>query len=95
LIRLINKTASWSNGRNEAYREKNQAVSICICKVGSAAEGRSKTYGNAIVIGDSIARGIDRCFCGCKPDSRLVCCLSGARVKDVSERLQDILKGEG
>jgi len=25
----------------------------------------------------------------------MVCCLPGARVRDVSERLQDLLKGEG
>ena len=47
------------------------------------------------MIGDSIVRGIDRLFCGRKRDSRMVCCLPGARVKDVSEWLQDILEWEG
>jgi len=49
----------------------------------------------AIVIGDSIVRGIDRCYCGCRRDSRVACCLAGARVLDVTEQLQGILKGEG
>ena len=52
---------------------------------------RSRT----LVIGDSIVRGIDRRFCGRKRDSRLVCCLPGARVSDVSERIFQVLKGEG
>jgi len=48
-----------------------------------------------IVIGDSIVRGTDRRFCGCERDSRMVCCLPGARVQDVSQRAESILKGEG
>jgi len=62
---------------------------------GSAAQNGRKKRGRAIVIGDSIVRGIDRRFCGRKRESRMVCCLPGARVKDVSERLQGILEGEG
>ena len=42
-----------------------------------------------------LIRGTDRSFCGRVRDSRIVCCLPGARVKDISERFQDILKGEG
>ena len=53
--------------------------------------GRSR----ALVIGDSIVRGTDRRFCGNERDSRLVCCLPGARVRDVSDRVFGILKGEG
>lgn len=49
----------------------------------------------AIVIGDSIVRGTDRRFCGGDRDSRLVCCLPGARVRDVSDRVFRVLKGEG
>lgn len=50
---------------------------------------------NAVVIGDSIVRGTDRRFC--EPDryTRMVCCLPGARVRDVSNRVQSILRGEG
>ena len=62
---------------------------------GSAAHDGGKKRGRAIVIGDSIVRGIDRRFCGRKRDSRMVCCLPGAKVRDVTERLQNILEGEG
>uniref|UniRef100_UPI00398E4FFB uncharacterized protein n=1 Tax=Pristiophorus japonicus TaxID=55135 RepID=UPI00398E4FFB len=60
---------------------------------GSAAQEGRKKSGRAI--GDSIGRGIDRRFCGHNRDSRIVCCLPGARIKDVSEQVQDILKREG
>ncbi|XP_059499497.1 uncharacterized protein LOC132207556 [Stegostoma tigrinum] len=48
-----------------------------------------------LVVGDSIVRGIDRRFCGQDRDSRKVCCLPGARVRDVSDRVYKVLKGEG
>eukprot|EP00061_Rhincodon_typus_P005627 g25380.t1 len=48
----------------------------------------------AIVVGDSIVRGTDRQFCGRERDERMVCCLPGARVHDVSDRVIKILKGK-
>lgn len=59
-----------------------------------AQKGRGERR-RALVIGDSIVRGTDRRFCGNERDSRLVCCLPGARVRDVSDRVFGILKGEG
>jgi len=59
-----------------------------------AQKGKGES-GRAIVIGDSLVRGIDRRFCGSKRDSRMVCCLPDARVRDVSDRVFRILKGEG
>jgi len=56
-------------------------------------KGRKKST-SAIVIEDPVARGTDRRFCGRERDSRMVCCLPGARVQDVSERAESILKGE-
>ncbi|XP_062887003.1 uncharacterized protein LOC134336606 [Mobula hypostoma] len=49
----------------------------------------------AVVIGDSILREADRRFCGREKDTRMVCCLPGARVRDVSDRVHDILVQEG
>ena len=49
----------------------------------------------AIVIGDSIVRGSDWRFCGRSRETRMVVCLPGARVSDVSERVEKILKREG
>ena len=59
-----------------------------------AQKGRDRRK-RAIVIGDSIVRGSDRRFCGGDRESRMVVCLPGARVRDVSDRVQDILKWEG
>jgi len=44
---------------------------------------------------ETIVRGIDRRFCGHGRDSRMVCCLPGARVHDVLDHIFRILKGEG
>eukprot|EP00061_Rhincodon_typus_P016237 g44344.t1 len=49
----------------------------------------------AIVVGDSIVRGKDRWFCEHKRDERMLCCLLGARVHDILDRVFKILKGEG
>lgn len=43
----------------------------------------------AIMIGDSIVTATDSRFCGLNYDSRMACCLSGARVEDFWERQQD------
>ncbi|XP_055521107.1 uncharacterized protein LOC129715270 [Leucoraja erinacea] len=59
-----------------------------------AQKGREKKR-RAIVIGDSILRGSDRRFCGRSQETRMVVCLPSARVSDVSQRVQDILKSEG
>ena len=49
----------------------------------------------AVVIGDSIVRGADRRFCGREKDTHMICCLPGARVRDVSDQVHDILVREG
>lgn len=59
----------------------------------SAAIKRARR--NAVVIGDSIVRGTDKRFCEPDKDTRMVCCLPGARVRDVSDRVQSILRREG
>ena len=59
-----------------------------------AQKGRDRRR-RTIVIGDSIVRGTDRRFCGADRESRMVVCLPGARVRDISDRIQGILKWEG
>ena len=54
-----------------------------------------KSAGCEIVVGDGKVKGIDRRVCGQKRDSRMVVCLPGAGVQDVSERVEGILKGGG
>jgi len=55
-----------------------------------AQKGRGEN--RAIVVEDSIVRGRDSWFSGCDPDFQIVCCLPGARVCDVSDRVFKILK---
>ena len=59
-----------------------------------AQVGREKSR-SGVVIGDSLVKGIHRRVCGKERDSRLVCCLPGAGVSDISDRVFGILKGEG
>eukprot|EP00061_Rhincodon_typus_P016461 g44690.t1 len=47
-----------------------------------------------IVTEDSRVRGADSHFCVRLRDVRMMCCLPGARIKDISEGVQNILKGE-
>ncbi|XP_078253188.1 uncharacterized protein LOC144592470 [Rhinoraja longicauda] len=61
---------------------------------GKDTQGRLKS-GRAVVVGDSIVRGTDRRFCGSRRDLRMVCCLPGARVQHITDRLQKILVREG
>jgi len=62
---------------------------------GSVAQKGKRGTRRAIVVGDAIVRGTDRRFCGRERDSRMVVCLPGAGVLDVSERVGSILKGAG
>ena len=48
-----------------------------------------------LVIGDSTVMGTDRRVGGKGRDSGLVCCLPGAGVQDISERVFKTLRGEG
>uniref|UniRef100_A0A670I570 SGNH hydrolase-type esterase domain-containing protein n=1 Tax=Podarcis muralis TaxID=64176 RepID=A0A670I570_PODMU len=45
-----------------------------------------------VVIGDSLLRGTEAVICGPDKMSREVCCLPGAKIQDVTERLQGIIK---
>ncbi|CAM4481762.1 unnamed protein product [Lepidochelys kempii] len=47
------------------------------------------------VIGDSLLRRIDRPVSRGDPENRRVCCLPGAKIRDVDLRLKRILKGAG
>ena len=60
----------------------------------STRKGR-RDENRALVLGDSIVRGADRRFCGADRESRMVCCLPGARVRDISNGVQAILEKEG
>uniref|UniRef100_A0A670JHM6 SGNH hydrolase-type esterase domain-containing protein n=1 Tax=Podarcis muralis TaxID=64176 RepID=A0A670JHM6_PODMU len=59
------------------------------------AHGRTPTKPKrrcVVVIGDSLLRGTEAVICGPDKMSREVCCLPGAKIQDVTERLQGIIK---
>ncbi|XP_059830283.1 uncharacterized protein LOC132396611 [Hypanus sabinus] len=64
-------------------------------EVGPSTRKGRREEKRAVVIGDSIVRGADGRFCGEDLESRMVCCLPGAGVRDISDRVQVILKREG
>jgi len=94
-IPLSNRYTVLDTVGGDGLPEENSSSQGSGTTTGSAAQRDGPRHRRAIVIGDSIVRGADRRFCGRERDSRMVCCLPGARVKDVSERAWDILKGEG
>ena len=79
----------------EDSTEVNQGVQVLGGEPVLDAQVGKGRKSRVLVIGDSMVKGTDRRFCGKERDSRLVCCLPGARVNDVSDRVFDILKGEG
>uniref|UniRef100_UPI00398EB7F6 uncharacterized protein n=1 Tax=Pristiophorus japonicus TaxID=55135 RepID=UPI00398EB7F6 len=95
VIPLQNRYTALSTVEGDDSSGEGSSSQVHGTVAGSVAQEGRKKSGRAIVIGDSMVRGIDRRFCGRNRDSRMVCCLPGARVKDVSERVQDILKWEG
>ncbi|XP_051897466.1 40S ribosomal protein S24 isoform X2 [Pristis pectinata] len=62
---------------------------------GTAAQKGRVGKRRAVVIGDSKVRETDTRFCGSEHKSRMVCCLPGARVRDVTDRVHRILEREG
>ena len=48
-----------------------------------------------IVVGDSQVKGLGRLFCARDSERRMCVCLSGAGIEEVSDRLEDVLVGEG
>ncbi|XP_072928743.1 uncharacterized protein [Hemitrygon akajei] len=64
-------------------------------EVGPATRKGRREEKRAVVIGYSIVRGADRRFCGEDRESWMVCCFPGARVRDISDRVQVILEREG
>uniref|UniRef100_A0A803JZ70 SGNH hydrolase-type esterase domain-containing protein n=1 Tax=Xenopus tropicalis TaxID=8364 RepID=A0A803JZ70_XENTR len=48
-----------------------------------------------VVIGDSIIRKVDRVICQVDRFNRTVCCLPGARVRHVVDRVDTLLGGSG
>eukprot|EP00061_Rhincodon_typus_P010232 g34363.t1 len=63
-------------------------------KTGSNVTRSTSDSKRSIMIGDFLVRGTGGRFCGQQRDIRMVCCHPGARIKDISDRVLNILKGE-
>ena len=48
-----------------------------------------------VIVGDSILRGVDSIVCARDKDSRTVCCLPGAQVGDILDRVDKLLARAG
>lgn len=74
----------WGGEREVVSKGSTTATVHAGCCYTEGGRRGNKT-GRAMVVGDSIGKGSDSCFCVHRIDSRLVCCLHGARIQDVSE----------
>ena len=61
-------------------------------KQGTRRAGQAR---QVLVVGDSIIRGTDREICHKDRDRRTVCCLPGARVRHIADRVDRLLGGAG
>ncbi|XP_055498195.1 uncharacterized protein LOC129701166 [Leucoraja erinacea] len=94
-VHLENKYSCLSKGGGDSLPGGNDSGRASGTKTGPVAQKGEEKKRRTIVIWDSIVRGLDRRFCGRRQETRMVVCLPGTRVRDVSERVQDILKWEG
>lgn len=65
---------------------------VCSSKMGNRSAGQAR---QVLVVGDSIIRGTDRAICHKDRDRRTVCCLPGARVRHIADRVDRLLGGAG
>ncbi|XP_056375946.1 uncharacterized protein LOC130273348 [Hyla sarda] len=65
---------------------------VCSSKEGGRSTGQAR---QVLVVGDSIIRGTDRAICHKDRDRRTVCCLPGARVRHIADRVDRLLGGAG
>ncbi|XP_055508716.1 uncharacterized protein LOC129707614 [Leucoraja erinacea] len=94
-VHLANKYSCLSTDGGDSLPGGSDSGRASSTETGPVApKGRDKKK-RAIEIGDSIVRGSDRRFCGRSRETRMVVCLPGAKVSDVSQRIQDIQKSEG
>ena len=66
----------------------------CSGNIGKTEE-TTLSKGKVVVVGDSQVRGLGRLFCVRDARRRMCVCLPGAGVRDVAERLEGVLGGEG
>jgi len=79
----------------EICNKKNISVSPSVSKVKRSAPrlktASSRKERKMIVVGDSLLRGAEGPICQPNPTRREVCCLPGARVRDISRKLPRLI----
>eukprot|EP00061_Rhincodon_typus_P009532 g33110.t1 len=65
------------------------------CTVAQEANQEGGAKRQVVVVGDSIIMGIDGILCKHDQESHMVCCVPGARLRDISDWLERILEREG
>ena len=94
-VTLSNSYSLLDAGEGDDLQEVSSGVQVSGTESVPVAKKVRGEKSGTVLIGDSLVRGTDRRFCGRNRDTRWVCCLPGARVSDVSERISQVLKGEG
>nr|XP_048709947.1 uncharacterized protein LOC125638352 isoform X2 [Caretta caretta] len=61
-------------------------------EVGSSTTTTPKRRRRVVVVGDSLLRGTESSICRPDRENREVCCLPGAKIRDVTERLPRLIK---
>ena len=69
-----------------------QALQGTSCNSGQEAESQSTKKKRRLVVGDSLLCGIKAQLCREDPWTHQVCCLLGAQIRDVTERLPKLIK---
>ena len=99
VFRKVGLTPVATRNRFEALAECSGEELEGTDKVGKDGGGDKESEGGGdkesevIVVGSSRVRYLDRAFCERNPDKRLRICYPGARVRDVADRLDDVLAG--
>ncbi|CAM4481391.1 unnamed protein product [Lepidochelys kempii] len=84
------------DGLKRITRENRTGKNLQPEETGDRLENRTVTRKRQVyVIGDSLLKRMDRPVTRADPENRRVCCLPGAKIRDVDLRLKRILKGAG
>ena len=76
---------------------KDQCTGEAVKKTDETILSSGKKYkkGKIVVVGDSQVRGLGRLFCARDSKTRMCVCLPRAGIGEMSNRLKDVLAGEG
>ena len=77
---------------NESNKEEDEGPPRPGCSRPGIKTNSKKNPRRVIVVGDSILRGVEGPICRPDPLHREVCCLPGARVKDLTAKLPTLVR---